>query len=52
MFMPLTTDITTMSVVVAITTPKSVRKERSLCARNASMASQKASRTVVHPDTP
>src|ERR1022692_4456063 len=46
--MPLTTDITTMSVVVAMTTPKSVRKERNLWLRSASMAIQKASRAVVH----
>src|SRR6516164_4106217 len=42
--MPFTTDITTIKVVVAITTPRSVRKERSLWARRASSASQKASR--------
>ena len=40
------TDITTISVVVAITTPSRVRKERSLCVRNASSAIQKASREV------
>ena len=44
--MPLISDITTMSVTVAITTPRRVRNERSLCARKASMAIQKASRTV------
>jgi hypothetical protein len=43
-------DITTIKVVVAITTPRRVRKERSLCARKASRAIQKASRAV--PQTP
>ena len=40
------TDITTMSVVVAMTTPSRVRKERSLCVRSASSAIQNASRAV------
>src|ERR1051326_4200395 len=44
--MPLMTDITTIRVVVAITTPRSVRKERSLCVFKASRAIQKASRAV------
>src|SRR5690242_4299124 len=44
--MPLITDITTIRVVVAITTPSKVRKERSLCVLSASRAIQKASRAV------
>src|SRR5271157_415735 len=50
--MPLMMDMTTMRVVVAITTPRRVRKERSLCARKASRAIQKASRVVPHKPTP
>src|SRR5271157_1120719 len=50
--MPLMMDITTMRVVVAITTPRRVRKERSLCARKASRAIQKASRVVPHNPAP
>ena len=46
--MPLTIDMTTISVVVAITTPSRVRNERSLWLRNASSAIQKASRAVTH----
>ena len=45
-FMPLTIDMTTIRVVVAITTPSKVRKLRSLWLRNASSAIQKASRAV------
>ena len=45
-------DMTTMSVVVAITTPRRVRKERSLWARKASRAIQKASRVVTHTPEP
>src|SRR5438445_5919377 len=44
--MPLTMDMTTMRVVVEITTPSKVRKERSLWERSASTAIQKASRAV------
>src|SRR5208337_5254501 len=44
--MPLMMDITTIRVVVAITTPSRVRKERSLCVRSVSSAIQKASREV------
>src|ERR1039457_1820993 len=50
--MPLTTDMTTISVVVAITTPSKVRKERSLWLRNASSAIQKASRAVTQRVAP
>src|SRR5882724_4029868 len=50
--MPLTIDMTTMSVVVAMTTPSSVRNDRSLWLRSASMATQKASRAVTHTLTP
>ena len=39
-------DMTTMRVVVEITTPSKVRKERSLWERSASTAIQKASRAV------
>src|SRR5271157_5827828 len=46
--MPLTTDMTTIRVLVAITTPRSVRKERNLWLRSAAMATQKASRAVTH----
>ncbi len=42
MFMPFTTDITTINVVVAMTTPSSVRNDRSLWVRSSSSASQKA----------
>src|SRR6516164_672406 len=51
-FIPLTIDITTISVVVAMTTPSRVRKERILCERSASTAIQKASRAVTHILTP
>ena len=44
--------MTTMSVVVAITTPRRVRKERSLCARKASRAIQKASRVATRNPEP
>src|SRR5260370_10077233 len=40
------TEMTTIRVVVAVTTPSKVRKERSLCARSASMSMPKASRAV------
>ena len=50
--MPLTIDMTTISVVVAITTPSSVRKLRSLWLRNASRAIQNASRAVTHAVIP
>src|ERR1700748_1981501 len=50
--MPLTIDMTTIRVVVAMTTPNKVRKERSLWLRNASIAIQKASRPVTHRETP
>src|ERR1039458_4166835 len=46
--MPLTIDMTTIRVVVAMTTPSNVRKLRSLWPRNASSAIQKASRAVTH----
>src|SRR5208282_145914 len=42
--MPFTTDITTISVVVAMTTPSRVRNDRSLWVRSSSSASQNASR--------
>src|ERR1700728_2936955 len=45
-FMPLTMDMTTIRVVVAITTPNRVRNERSLWVRKDSSATQKASRAV------
>src|SRR5208337_2146146 len=44
--MPFTTDITTISVVVAMTTPSRVRKDRSLWLRSSPRAFQKASRTA------
>src|ERR1035441_1832345 len=50
--MPLTTDMTTISVVVAMTTPSKVRKERSLWLRSASSAIQKASRAVTQRVAP
>src|ERR1035438_830794 len=50
--MPLTTDMTTISVVVAMTTPSNVRKERSLWLRSASSAIQKASRAVTQRVAP
>ena len=49
--MPLMMDMTTMRVVVAITTPKSVRKDRNLCVRNASKAIQKPSLEVTQSPT-
>src|ERR1035438_10136268 len=50
--MPLTTDMTTISVVVAMTTPSNVRKDRSLWLRSASSAIQKASRAVTQMVAP
>src|SRR5208337_116158 len=44
--MPLMMDMTTIRVVVAITTPSRVRKERSLCVRSVSTAIRKPSREV------
>ena len=43
--------MTTISVVVAMTTPSRVRKERSLWLPNASMATEKAWRAVTHTVT-
>src|ERR1035441_10151424 len=50
--MPLTTDMTTINVVVAMTTPSNVRKDRSLWLRSASSAIQKASRAVTQMVAP
>ena len=49
--MPFTMAMTTISVVVAMTNPSSVRKERSLWLCSASMATEKACRAVTHTVT-